>query len=184
MKKVFLLFIPFAAMLLNACTSAIAEQSEVDDMEIIAPTNNVPSELVGGWANGFTTFTQLIEVYTGRNVGSTWQSGKYFKFTSNGKNCEFYIMGKSQYSSFATQAAGTVQFDAGSFGDSGSFTFYAIKGHYKGWGATMVDRDATASELKNNLSGKYYYRKEGDWLRIQPRSEPNEYSSSFKKTED
>ncbi|HVF81288.1 MAG TPA: hypothetical protein VM884_05120 [Flavisolibacter sp.] len=147
----------------------------------VPPAIDAPTAMVGGWANGFTTFTQIVDAYNGRILGSTWQSGKYFKFTADGKACQFYIMGKSQYSSYATQATGTVSFDPGSTNSKGSFTFTATAAHYKGWGSVTVDRDATASELKNNLSRRYYYRMDGEWLRIDPSGEPNDYSSSFKK---
>jgi hypothetical protein len=145
------------------------------------PGASAPSALIGGWANGFTTFTQIVDAYDGRILGSTWQSGKYFKFTATGKACEFYIMGKSQYSTYATQAKGTVSFEPGSTNSKGAFTFTATSAHYKGWGSVRVDRDATVTELKNSLSRKYYYRMDGDWLRIEPNAEPNDYTSSFRK---
>jgi hypothetical protein len=145
------------------------------------PTANAPSAIIGGWANGFTTFTQIVDAYDGRILGSTWQSGKYFKFTATGQDCEFYIMGKKQCYTYATQAKGTVSFDPGSTNSKGSFSVTATKAHYKGWGSVRVDRDATAAELKNNMSRKYYYRMDGEWLRIEPGAEPNDYTSSFKK---
>jgi hypothetical protein len=47
-------------------------------------------------------------------------------------------------------------------------------------GTTIVDRDTTQGEVQNNLTKKYFYRVEGEWLRIEPGGEVNEYSSSFK----
>lgn len=148
------------------------------------PNTATPSELIGGWANGFASFTQVVDAYNGRVLGNTWQSGKYFKFTPDGQKAEFYVMGKSQYASFATQVSGTIRFTPESTNSRGSFTFLALKGHYRGWGTTTVDRDATPEELKNNLTRKYYYRMDGEWLRIEPSAEPNDYTSSFTKTED
>jgi hypothetical protein len=145
------------------------------------PHSAAPADLQGGWANGFTNHTNIIDVYNGQWLGNTWSSAKYFHFTSDGKGAEFYYMAQGQYFQSATYAKGTIEFDAGSTAESGSFTFYACNAHYKGWGSTTVDRDATDEELQNNLTGKYYYEMQGHWLRIQPGSPVNEYSSSFEK---
>jgi hypothetical protein len=148
MKKI-LLFSLSLSLLLGACGWAVNDQNTLD---ITLPTTYSPSPLVGEWVNGYTSLTQVVDAYDGRYLGNTWQSGKYFKITANGKNSEFYVMAKSQYSSFATKASGTIRFDAGSTKESGSFTFLALKAHYKGWGSSQVDRDATETELKNNLT--------------------------------
>ena len=145
------------------------------------PNTSTPAKLVGEWVNGYTSLVQVVDAYDGRYLGSTWQSGKYFKITRNGSNSEFYFMAKNQYSSSATKAVGTIRFDVGSTNERGAFTFLALKGHYKGWGPTKVDREATEGDLKTYLTGKYYYRTEGDWLRIEPGTEPGEYTSSFRK---
>ena len=55
-----------------------------------------------------------------------------------------------QYSQTATKAPGTISFDAGSTEEEGSFTFNACRAHYKGWGTTIVDRDASRKEVQNN----------------------------------
>lgn len=150
-------------------------------LDATLPNTTAPAKLAGEWVSGYTNFTQVVDAYDGRFLGSTWQNGKYFKITRNGSNSEFYFMTKNQYSSSATKALGTIRFDVGSTEKSGSFTFLALKAHYKGWGPTKVDRDATESELKTYLTGKYYYRMEGDWLRIEAGAEPGEYASSFRK---
>lgn len=165
-------------VLLSACSWAMNDQATVD---CTLPTTQTPSELVGEWANGFSSFTQVVDVYNGKLLGHTWQSGKYFSFTADGQNAQLYVTGQSRYASFATQATGTVRFDPESTDSRGSFTFLALKAHYKGWGSASVDRDATPTELKNNLTRKYHYRKEGDWLRIEAGAEPNDHSSSFRK---
>ncbi len=145
------------------------------------PHTQAPAGLTGSWANGFTSFTQIVDAYDGRFLGTTWSSGKYFKFTAAGTRAEFYFMAKSQFSTTATRAEGSVAFDEGSTAESGSFVFYACSAHYKGWGSVTVDRPATQDELANNLSRRYYYRREGEWLRIDPSGTPNDYSSSFRK---
>lgn len=177
MKKL-LLPVLFIVVALSSCGWAINDQNTLD---ISLPKTYSPSALVGEWASGYTNFTQVVDAYDGRYLGTTWQSGKYFKITDDGRNSEFYFMVKSQYASSATKAVGTIRFDVGSTAESGAFTFLALKAHYKGWGSVKVDREATESELKNNLTGKYYYRAEDGWLRIEPGKEPGVYASSFRK---
>jgi hypothetical protein len=177
MKKLLLPGI-MAVLLFTSCGLAMGDQNMID---ITLPRTYSPAKLVGEWASGYTNFTQVIDAYDGRYLGNTWQSGKYFKITDDGRNSEFYFMAKSQYASSATKAVGTIRFDVGSTNESGSFTFLALKAHYKGWGSVKVDRDATETELKNNLTNKYYYRMEGGWLRIEPGAEPGPYASSFKR---
>lgn len=156
----------------------LKDQETIDNT---LPTTTSPAEMIGGWSSGYASFTQVVDAYNGRILGNTWQSGKYLKITPDGKNAEFYIMSQSQYLAFATQVGGTIRFDAESTNSRGSFTFLALKAHYKGFGKTKVDRDATPQELKNNLTQKYFYRMDGNWLRIEPNAEPNDYSSSFRK---
>jgi hypothetical protein len=93
---------------------------------------------------------------------------------------KFYYTASSQYSQTALKAIGSIAFDGGSTAEAGSFTFYACNAHYKGYGSSNVDRDATDAELTNNLTIKYYYKMEGQWLRIEPKNQVNTYSSSFK----
>ena len=176
MKKIFFLSLT-ALIMFSSC-----EKDDVlggnDSCDL--PHTAAPAGLRGGWANGFTNFTQIVDAYNGDILGHTWSSAKYFKFTADGRDAEFYYMAQSQYSQSATKAVGTIAFDAGSTEESGSFTFYACKAHYKGWGSTMVDRDATEEELQNNLTARYYYEMQGEWLRIQPGGPVNDYSSSFR----
>ncbi|MFT3700860.1 MAG: hypothetical protein QM802_00700 [Agriterribacter sp.] len=143
------------------------------------PSTAAPEGLQGNWSSGFVSMTQLVDVYTGEYVGNAWKSGKFFKITADGKHAEFYYAGQSQYLQSATKAIGTIAFDDGSDATEGSFVFYAGWAHYNGWGTTPVNRDATKQELSNNLTAKYYYRKEGNWLRIEPKAPVNDYSSSF-----
>jgi hypothetical protein len=144
------------------------------------PHTAAPAGIAGTWANGFTSMTQIVDAYTGQWLGNTWQSGKSFSITNDGRNAQFYYMAQSQYSQSATKASGSIAFDPGSNASEGSFTFYACSAHYKGWGSTIVDRDATQSELKDNLTSKYYYKVEGQWLRIEPKGPVTQYSSSFR----
>jgi hypothetical protein len=145
------------------------------------PSTPAPEGLTGNWSSGFVSMTQLIDVYTGEYVGNAWQSGKFFKITADGKNAEFYYTAESEYLQSATKAVGTIAFDEGSTATEGSFTFYAGWAHYNGWGTTPVNRDATDDELSNNLTARYYYEMQGQWLRIQPEGPVNEYSSSFEQ---
>jgi hypothetical protein len=133
----------------------VASCEKDGDASCDLPSTSVPEFLVGNWANGYNSFTQIVDTYNGQYLGNAWQSGKSFRFESNGKNAEFYYMATAGFSaSTATRAIGTVEFH----GD-GSFTFHACKAHYKGWqgGTLTVDRDATSEELANNLTRRYYY---------------------------
>jgi hypothetical protein len=178
MKNMLSIAVAMAILFLaSSCEKEILEGNNSCDKK---PHTAAPSGIAGTWANGFTSMTNIIDVYTGRWLGNTWQSGKCFVITNDGRNAQFYYMAQSQYSQSATKATGSIAFDQGSNASSGSFTFHPCSAHYKGWGSTSVDRDATQDELKNNLTTKYYYRMEGQWLRIQPGGPVNEYSSSFR----
>jgi hypothetical protein len=144
------------------------------------PSTPAPAGLAANWSSGFVSMTQLIDVYTGKYVGNAWQSGKFFKITADGKNAEFYYTMETQYMQSATKAIGTIAFDEGSTATEGSFVFYAAWAHYNGWGTTTVNRDATEEELSNNLTGRYAYKMDGQWLRISPGEPPADpYASSF-----
>ena len=145
------------------------------------PATPPPGGLEGNWASGFSSMLELYDVYTGKSVGPAWQSGKAFSFTTDGKKAEFYYTFETQYTQAATKAIGTIAFDEGSTATEGSFTFYAGWAHYNGWGTTNVNRDASKEELSNTLTAKYYYRMDGQWLRIQPGGPVNDYSSSFER---
>ena len=144
------------------------------------PHSAAPRGIAGNWANGFVSMTQILDAYTGKFLGNTWSSAKYFAITPDGRNAELYFMVQSQFSKTATKTSGSIAFDPGSNSTEGSFTLYACSVRYKGWGSMTFDRDATQSELANNSSAKYYYRMEGQWLRIQPGAPVHEYSSSFR----
>ncbi|HYE54433.1 MAG TPA: hypothetical protein VD996_06300, partial [Chitinophagaceae bacterium] len=123
MKKVFFLLV--AAVISTAACKKDSEGGNNCDL----PSTAVPTELIGGWANGYTSFTQVIDAYNGKVLGNTWQSGRYLRLESNGKNAELYIMAGSQYSEFATKVKGNVTFNAA----NGSFQFQVCSAHYKGW---------------------------------------------------
>jgi hypothetical protein len=176
MKKAFL-FALLSVLLFSSCT----KDGGLNGGSCNLPHNEAPAALRGGWANGFTNHTQIIDVYSGKWEGNTWQSAKYFSFTNNGKGAEFYYFAKGEYFQAATYAKGTIEFDEGSTEESGSFIFHACKAHYKGWGSSVVDRDATDEELQNSLTHRYYYDRQGEWLRIDPSAPPTEYTSSFRK---
>ena len=136
--------------------------------------------MVGNWANGYNSSTQLLDTYNGRYLGNAWQSGKYFHFSPDGKYAEFYYMDNAGLSSStATRVIGTVSFDEA----DGSFIFHACKAHYRGWqnGSLTVDRDATEDELQQFLTQKYYYSFEqtGNNLWMQIRFEPGGTPTSF-----
>ena len=154
-----------------------------ETIDCTLPTTSAPSEMIGGWSSGYASFTQVVDAYNGRVSGNAWQSGKAIKITPDGSNADFYMMGGSQSLNLATQISGTIRFDKESTNSRGSFTFLALKAHYKGRGTTNIDRDATPDELKNNLTKKYFYRMDGEWLRIESGTEPNDHSSNFRKME-
>lgn len=172
--------ISFAFATLFLATSC-EKDSKIDDVNNSCnkPASATPAGLTGNWASGYSSMTQLVDVYNGKYVGNAWVSGKFFKFTGNGNGAEFYYTAQAQYAQTATKATGSIFFDAGSTAAEGSFTFYPCWGHYKGWGSINVDRDATSTELENNLTVKYFYKTEGQWLRIQPNGPVNAFSSSF-----
>ena len=178
MKKIVSVSIVMATLLLGSgCKKDNNAQTNESCNNL--PHSAAPAGLAGNWASGYASFTEVVDVYDGHVVGNAWQSGKFFKITSDGRNAEFYYMAQSQYSQTATKATGTISFDAGSTEEEGSFTFNACWAHYKGWGSAIVDRDATAEEVQNNLTKKYFYKVEGEWLRIEPGGPVNGYSSSF-----
>lgn len=166
--------------LLSAGRWTMNDQETIDNT---LPTTTTPSAMVGEWSSGYTSFAQVDDAYNGLITDHSWQRGKYIKITLDGKNAAFYTMTENGDSTIATQISGTVRFDAESTNSRGSFTFLALRAHYKGFGNTKLDRDATQEELKKNLTRKYHYRMDGEWLRIEPNGEPNDYSSSFRKTE-
>jgi hypothetical protein len=172
-----------ATLLLVALATTVGceKDSAKPSSNFDSPSTPAPEGLAGNWSSGFASMTQLVDVYTGKLVGNAWLSGKFFKITQDGKNAEFYYTVETQYTQAATKAVGTIAFDEGSTSTEGSFTFYAGWAHYNGWGTTTVDRDATEEELSNNLTGKFHYRVEGQWLRIQPGGPVNDYSSSFEQ---
>lgn len=179
MKRVSLFLTAIMVLFIaSSCEKEDTETSPVDNCS--KPASAAPSGLTGNWASGYASMTQLVNAYNGQYVGNAWVSGKFFKITNDGKGAEFYYTAQAQYSQVATKATGSVKFDVGSTATEGSFTFYPCWAHYKGWGSINVDRDATQSEIESNLTVKYYYRMDGQWLRIEPKGPVHDYSSSFK----
>ena len=157
-------------------------------IDFTLPKTYSPSKLVGGWASGYESFTQIVDAYGGGNAGTNWQSGQYFKITDDGRNSELYLMEKSQYASSAIKAVGTIRFDVGSTADSGAFTFLALKAHYKGWsyGTLKVDRDATdaeRAELSQNLQFYYQFETSGSTTWFQLRFDPQGSPTSFRRVQ-
>jgi hypothetical protein len=148
------------------------------------PSTAVPAEMVGNWASGYNSSTQIVDMYNGRYLGNAWQSGKYFHFSADGKYAELYYMANSGlYSSTATKAVGTVTFDE----EEGSFVFHCCQAHYKGWenGTKTVDRDATDEETEKYLTRKYYYSFEtsGGTTWMQTRFAPSDSPTSFRSVQ-
>lgn len=153
MKK---LFIALTVIVATVSASCKKDNNDSATVSCNLPSTSVPTSMVGNWANGYNSSTQLVDTYNGQHLGNAWQSGKYFSFRADGKYAEFYYMANAGLtSSTATRVIGTVTFDE----QEGSFVFHACQGHFRGWqnGALTVDRDATASELANNLTQKYFY---------------------------
>src|SRR5688572_8671466 len=94
MKQLIYLMLTAGVFISAACKKDSDGGSKNCDL----PSTNVPAELVGKWVNGYTSFTQVVDAYNGRILGTTWKSGRYLQLESNGKNAEMYIMGGSQFS--------------------------------------------------------------------------------------
>ena len=165
--------------LLSFGSWTLNDQETVDNT---FPTTTTPPAMVGEWASGYSSHTQVTETYN-CDIPSASEQSRYLKITPDGRNAALYLTSQSQSSTFATQMTGTIRFDAESTNSRGSFTFLALKVHLKGFGSSKIDRDATEEELKKIFTRKYYYRMDGDWLRIEPNGEPNDFSSSFRKLE-
>jgi hypothetical protein len=183
MKKVLLALTIALALAGTSCKKDKGDSRDTSSCNL--PSTTVPAEMRGNWASGYNSSTQIVDVYNGQYLGNAWQSGKYFSFSPDGKYAEFYYMANSGLtSSSATKAIGTVTFDE----QEGSFTFHACKAHYRGWqnGTLTVDRDATAQELSNLLTRKYYYsfQESGGTLWMQIRFNPNDdFPSSFESVD-
>jgi hypothetical protein len=144
----------------------------------------VPDDLAGSWVNGFTSFTNIVDAYDGRIIGTTWHSGRYLHMESNGQHAVIYIMGGGQFSEFATRAEGTVSVDEA----NGTLAFHVCKAHYRGWnnGSRTVDRDATESEksqLSKNLQFFYSFENSGGTTWFQLRFSPDGSPTSFRRTD-
>jgi len=172
----------YFGVVLMALAIAGCSKPAVDGSPCNLPSTAVPDEMVGGWASGYNSLTQLIDVYNGKYLGNAWQSGKYFHFNKDGKSADFYYTASANLSSStATKAIGTVTFN----GD-GTFTFHCCRAHYKGWqnGALTVDRDATEAE-SSKLTQTYYYSFEtsGNTTWMQIRFDPQGSPTSFRNVQ-
>ena len=181
MKNLFYLLLTAALFTTAACRKDPQGGSNNCNL----PSTSVPAELVGSWVNGYTSFTQIIDAYDGRILGTTWKSGRYLHLESDGKNAELYIMGGSQFSEFATKVQGTVSFNV----NDGSFQFHVCNAYYKGWqnGNLTVNRPATDAEktqLSQNLQFYYGFENSGgtNWLQLVFTSQPQGSPTSFRKT--
>src|SRR5690242_15461434 len=134
MKNILLATLLIVALTTNTSCEKDSSQPGNTNYDLLATA--APAGLTGNWSSGFASMLQLYDAYTGDLVGPTWQSGKFFKITADGKNAEFYYTAETQYLQSATKAVGTIAFDAGSTATEGSFTFYAGWAHYNGWGTT------------------------------------------------
>ncbi|HNL66107.1 MAG TPA: hypothetical protein PKL81_13485 [Ferruginibacter sp.] len=177
MKKVLM---ALAILTLTAGTSCEKDNNDSASVSCNLPSTSVPASMVGNWASGFNSSTQIVNAYNGQMLGNAWQSGKYFSFSADGKHAEFYYMANAGLNfSTATKAIGTVTFNE----QEGSFVFHACQGHYRGWqnGTMTVDRDATPAELDNNLTQKYFYSftTTGGTTWMQIRFDPAGSPSSF-----
>src|SRR3954471_6646459 len=75
------------------------------------PSTSVSNEIAGTWASGYSSWTDIVDAYSGEVTGNNWQSGKVFHFPKNGKDAEFYITASAGLSmKTATRATGTVEF--------------------------------------------------------------------------
>lgn len=164
-------------------TTACEKDSDGGSKNCDLASTNVPAELVGSWVNGYTSFTQIVDAYNGKFLGTTWKSGRYLHLEANGKNAELYIMGGSQFSEFATKVQGNVTFDEA----EGTFQFHVCDAYYKGWqnGQMTVNRPATDSEkqqLTQNLQFYYGFENSGGTNWLQLRFDPQGSPTSFRKT--
>ena len=109
MKKLFYYLMVVAVLVVTGCKKNKDGNGRVN---CSLPSTPVPSEMVGNWANGYNSSTQLVDTYNGQYLGNAWQSGKFFHFSEDGKYAEFYYMANAGLSSStATRVIGTVTFD-------------------------------------------------------------------------
>ena len=121
------------------------------------PSTTVPADMVGNWASGFNSSTEIVDVYNGQHLWQCLAEWKIFSFQRRWKICWVLLHGQCRFNFqlLLPKLWGTVSFDE----QEGSFVFHACSGHYRGWqnGLFTVDRDATSAELSNNLTQKYFY---------------------------
>ncbi len=88
MKRNFIL----AALLLVVLFAGTSCKKEHNSPVIFnTPATPPPSGFgTGTYANGFQNMIELIDVYTGKAVGSGFVSGAVFSFTADGNNATFY----------------------------------------------------------------------------------------------
>jgi len=158
------------------------EKEDVSGNSCNLESTSVPDHIAGSWVNGYTSFTNIVDAYDGRILGSTWKSGRYLHMETNGKNAVIYIMGGSQFSEFATKAEGTVSINE----LAGTLQFNVCRAHYRAWsfGNKTVDRDATESEtadMSQSLRFFYGFETSGGNTWFQLRFDPNGSPTSFRR---
>ena len=181
MKKLIYFFLAVSTFAASACE----KYNDKGGNNCNLPSSAVPATVTGSWVNGYTSFTQIVDAYSGKFLGTTWKSGRYLHLESNGKNAELYIMGGSQFSEFATRVQGSVTFNEA----NSSFQFHVCSAYYKGWqnGQLKVDRPATDAEktqLTQNLQFYYGFENSGgtNWLQLVFMSDPGGLPTSFRKS--
>jgi hypothetical protein len=179
MKKTFYFLAVIVIITVSSCRKDNERKKSCD-----LASSAVPAAVTGSCVNGYTSFTQVIDAYDGRILGTTWQSGRYLHLESNGKNAELYIMGGSQFSEYVTKAEGTVTFNEA----TGTFQFHVCSAHYKGWqnGQLTVNRAASESEkadMTQNLQFFYDFETSGgiNYLQLVFVSTPQGSPTSFRK---
>ncbi len=181
MKK--LVFLSMMAVLFTVSCSK--DKKEESGNNNCGSSTAVPSGLQGAWVNGYVNSTQVIDRYNGQYLENTWQSGRYLYMEADGKNATLYTIGGNSSANYATQTKGTVSFEPGSTLQSGTFTFNACSGYYKGYtySSKIVDRPATAEELKNNLTLHFDYEYDGTWFSLWFVNAPDASPTSFRKSQ-
>jgi hypothetical protein len=182
MKKVIYFFAVTVIMVSASCRKK-NDDNGANSNPCNLPTSTIPSDMVGEWVSGYTSFTEIRDAYDGRSLGTTWQSGKYMRLNANGKGMELYIMGGNMYAEYATKIEGTVTYN-----DEGILQFHACKAHYNAWsyGTKTVDRDATEAQLQNMTNNNRFYidwDESGStpWLQLYFVSDPQGSPTSFRK---
>lgn len=167
------------ALFLTACGWTMNDANTVD---ATLPNSATPIEMVGNWADASAGKLEVLNTGSGANVDTARRVGKTFRITANGQNCETCLILKSEDSVCITKIAGTIRFEGESTNSRGAFRFLALKGNGNSQGCTNIDRVLSPQELKEFSNRKYYYRMDGEWLRVETDKEPDDNSIGLRKT--